>query len=120
MVTDQDASEGMDLCPESTDRMVVESDEFFALDNPDALDGAGNFSSARTDFGVVDRVRSGTSTWEEDALQHRHRSRPEAVVLDTPHTVTFADVAAECVVREVDAEAAVSAPQPNMWFSTAL
>ena len=119
MVTDKDASEAMDLCPESTDRMDVESDEFSALDNPDALDGAANFSS-RSDLSAVDRVRSGTGTWEEDELQHRHRSRPRAVVLDTPHNVTFAKVAAECVVREVDAEAAVSAPQPHMWFTTAL
>ena len=77
--------------------MVVESDALSALDNPDALDGAANFSSARTDLGVVHGVRSGTRTWEEDALQHRHRSpRPEAVVLDTPHSVAFAEVAAEC------------------------
>ena len=115
MVTDKDASEAMDLCPESTDRMVVDSDDFSALDNADALDGAAlliNFSSARTDLGVVDGVWSGTRTWEEDA--------PEAVVLHTPHTVTFAEVAAECVVSAVDAEAEVSAPQPHMWFTTAL
>ena len=101
MLINNNAAEAMEHSRESTDRMVVELDQFsaFSRADVDALDGAD--ASSRSDLGVIERVRSGTRTCEEDELQY-DGSRPAAVV-DSSHTVASADACDVEAVAEVAA-----------------